>query len=70
MKHTLFDLPVKLGSLALADPVRSVADVFTTSKEATRIMQKAVQNDAEVNMGEHMTHLQTIVGAANYIEEK
>ena len=63
MEHTLFELPVKPHGLALADPVRSAAAAFAMLKEATCIMQEAVQSGAEVDMGEHMAHLRTTVRA-------
>ena len=33
-EHTLFEIDVKLGSLALTDPMRSAEAAFATSKEA------------------------------------
>ena len=48
-EHELFTLPVKLGGLALTDPMKSASFAFSISKEATSVLQEAIQTGEEVS---------------------
>ena len=38
VEHDLLELPVRLGGLALSDPVKSVTSAFSVSREAAQIL--------------------------------
>ena len=66
-EHELFTLPV-LGGLALTDPVKSASSAFSISKEATSVLQEAIQTGEEVSMAEHTTKCRATV--RNAIKKK
>ena len=63
-EHELFTLPVKLGGLALTDPMKSASSAFSISKEATSVLQEAIQTGEEINIAEHTTKCRATVGNA------
>ena len=67
-EHELFTLPVKLGGLALPDPVKSASPSFSISKEATSVLKEAIQTGEEVSMSEHTTKCR--VTARNAIKKE
>ena len=69
-EHELFALPVKLGGLALSDPVKSASSAFSISKEATSVLQEAIQTGEEVNMAEHTTKCRATVRNAIKMKEE
>ena len=60
-EHALFKLPAKLGGLALADPMKSASSSFSILKEATSVLQEAVQSGGEVVVAEHGAHCQAVM---------
>ena len=67
-KQELFTLPVKVGGLALTEPVKSASSAFSISKEATSVLQEAIQTGEEVSMAEHTTKCRAAV--RNAIKKK
>ena len=51
-KHDLLELPVRLGGLALSDPVKSVSSTFSVSREAAQLCE-AVRTGDGVSIEEH-----------------
>ena len=69
-EHELFMLPVKVGGLALTDPMKSALSAFSISKEATSVLQEAIQTGEEVSMVEHTTKCRAAVRNAIKKEEE
>ena len=67
-EHTLFELPAKLGGLALADPVKTASSSFCTSKAATSVLQEAVRTGSAITMADHVAHCHVVVREA--VEQK
>ena len=57
----MFVLSIKLTVLALTDPMKSASSFFSISKEATSVLQEALQTGEEVSMSEHTTKWQAIL---------
>lgn len=60
-EHRIFELPAKLGGLAISDPVKAASGSYSTSKEATKILQNAIKTDGIVDLSIHYTHFTTTV---------
>ena len=60
VKHILFELPIKLGGIALNDLVKSSSFSFSTSKTATSVIQEAVQMGNEIAITDHITHCHAV----------
>ena len=61
VEHTLFELPARLGGLALTDPTKTALPLFSTTKAATSVVQEAVQTGSKVTMADHVAHCQAVV---------
>ena len=60
VEHSLFELPTKLGGLALDNLVKSASFSFSTSEAATSVLQEAVRTGNEIAMADHVAHCQTV----------
>ena len=69
-EYELLELPVRLGGLALADPVKSATTAFSVSREAARILREAVRTGEGVSIEEHTAHCRNVLSTATKLKEE
>ncbi|CAB0004059.1 unnamed protein product [Nesidiocoris tenuis] len=59
-ENQLFEMPVKIGGLALDNPVRTSASKFTTSKRSSQLLSEAIITGSTLKGEDHNRHVQEI----------
>lgn len=67
-EYELLELPVRIGGMALKDPVKTASTNFNNSSNATVIMQHAIKTGDKLNVHEHNDDVEKVLKVAKHFQ--